>query len=88
MRRFLVSAGDCPHDAPVVLRSSDFCCCRERGSDLTPWSIQEIERVVYGASAALKDAVAVFGSEAAVMFAVKNAARTGLSALVRLFRLF
>lgn len=56
--------------------------------NLTPWSIQEIERVVYSDSAVLKDAVAVFGSEAAVIFAVTSAAKLGLSALVRLFQLF
>lgn len=60
-------------------------CYRGERHGLTAWSIQEIERVVHSDSAALKDAVAVFGSEAAAMFAVKNAAKTGLSALVRLF---
>jgi hypothetical protein len=55
---------------------------------LTPWSIQEIERVVHNNPSALKDAIAVFGSEAAVMFAVGIAAKTGLSTVVRLFRLF
>ncbi|KAJ9110343.1 hypothetical protein QFC20_002939 [Naganishia adeliensis] len=48
-------------------------------SELTPWSMQEIERVVKSNSAALKDAISVFGSEAAVMFAVTNAAKTGLA---------
>lgn len=52
-------------------------------SELTPWSMQEIERVVKSNSAALKDAISVFGSEAAVVFAVTNAAKTGLANMVR-----
>jgi hypothetical protein len=36
---------------------------------------------------ALREAITVFGSEAAVLFAVENAAKTKLAAMVRLFRL-
>lgn len=62
-------------------KSSDIS--RSPHRELTPWSMQEIERVVKSNPAALKDAISVFGSEAAVMFAVTSAAKTGLANIVR-----
>jgi hypothetical protein len=50
--------------------------------------MQEIERVVKSNSAALEDAISVFGSETAVMFAASSAAKIGLANIVRPYHSF
>lgn len=45
---------------------------------LTPWSAEEIERVMRSDISVFQDAVAYYGSEAALLFAAENVALNAL----------